>query len=210
MKKTSKIKIYILPIILIALLTCLDQFTKMLIDTNMELYEVKWLIKNVFSFTYIHNAGIAWGMFQGKRIIFLILTFFVLCGCFYVYMNVADEKKFLPVRVCIIFVIAGAIGNMIDRITLGYVIDFCSFDLINFPVFNIADVYVTCSMIFLFFYLLFFCKDEDFDRIFKPNHIVKNDDNKDISTTNANDVDDISIDAISIDDISTKKTDSIE
>lgn len=159
----GKVKIYIIPILLIALLTALDQLTKYIIQGTFHLYESKPVIKGVFHITYIQNTGVAWGMFKGKRIIFLLITVIALGFCGYIYNNIAENKRFLPVRICLIFLASGAIGNMIDRISLAYVVDFLDFTLIDFPVFNVADIYVTCSMILLIILCLFVYKGDDLD-----------------------------------------------
>jgi signal peptidase II len=157
-----------LPAILaVGLLAALDQLAKFIVTGNFELHESRPLIKGVFSLTYIRNEGIAWGMFQGGRIVFLVITVIVLAACFYVYYKISGEKKLAPVRYCLIFVAAGSIGNMIDRVKLGYVVDFFDFELINFPVFNVADIYVTVSMILLIILICFVYKDEDFEVLFK-------------------------------------------
>ena len=75
--------------------------------------------------------------------------------------HIEEKKGFL-----FIFVFSGAAGNMIDRIRLGYVIDMFDFRLINFPVFNVADIYVTCSMIILLVFILFKYKDNELDDLF--------------------------------------------
>ena len=85
------------------------------------------------------------------------------------YYNIATlSGKFGLIRVLIVCVVAGAIGNMIDRIRLAYVVDFLDFRLINFPVFNVADIFVTCGLILFFVVALFFMNNEDFDKMFKP------------------------------------------
>jgi signal peptidase II len=94
----------------------------------------------------------------------------VLMLCFYVYSNISDNSKFLPLRIGMIFLIAGAIGNMIDRIKLGYVVDFFYFELIDFPIFNVADIYVTCSMIFIFLLMIFKYDNDDFDIMLGSKH----------------------------------------
>lgn len=164
-QRKFSIKIYIIPIIAIALLTAIDQLTKFIVTSSFELYESRSLIDGVFSLTYIRNQGMACGMFQGKRIIFLIMTTVILLLCFYVYSNIAGKKKYLPLRISLIILIAGAVGNMIDRFKLGYVIDFFDFELINFPVFNVADIYVVISMIFTFILLMFKYNNDEFDEI---------------------------------------------
>lgn len=166
-KKDSKLlKKKILAILAVGILAGIDQLTKFMITGSFALYESRPLIKGVFSLTYIRNAGIAWGMFKGKRVIFLIITFVVLVACFYVYEKILQEKKLAPVRYCLVFVVAGSIGNMIDRIKLGYVIDFFDFELINFPIFNVADIFVTVSMIVLIILICFVYKEEDFSVLF--------------------------------------------
>ena len=93
--KEKKVKIMILPIIVIALLTSLDQFTKFVIKSKFKLYESKEVIKKVFAITYIQNKGAAWGVMQGKRIFFLILTVLVVIGCFYILYNIIDNRKYI-------------------------------------------------------------------------------------------------------------------
>lgn len=166
MKTKLKIKIYILPIIAISILIALDQLTKFIITSSFDLYESKPVIKGVFSITYVQNKGIAWGMLEGKRILFLITTLITLVLLFALYINIARKNKFILMRIGLIVLIAGAIGNMIDRIKLGYVIDFFDFNLIDFPVFNLADIYVVISMIYIIILLFFKYSNEEFDEMF--------------------------------------------
>lgn len=161
----GKIKIYILPIVCIAFLTAIDQLSKFIIQGTFQLYESKPIIRDVFHITYIQNTGVAWGLFKGGRIIFLIVTLLALVFCGYIYMNISGSKKYKGVKVCLIFLVSGAIGNMIDRIKLAYVVDFLDFTWIDFPIFNIADIYVTCSMIVLIILCIFVYKNEDLDII---------------------------------------------
>lgn len=168
MSKTNSrksIKIYIIPIIIIGLLTAFDQLTKFMITSSYELYESRPVIKNILSFTYIQNRGMAWGMLQGKRIIFVILTIIILFLCFAIYSNIADKAKYRLLRANMIILISGALGNMLDRIKLGYVIDFFEVKFIDFPVFNVADIYVVVSMIIIFILIMFKYSNEEFDEI---------------------------------------------
>ena len=166
MNTKNKIKIYIIPILCIGLLVAFDQITKFIVRTSFALYESHPLIKNVFHLTYIQNTGIAWGMFKNGRIIFLILTVLVLLVCAGIYAKIPENRRFTPIRVCLVFLVSGAIGNMIDRISLHYVVDFFDFRLINFPIFNVADIYVTLSAVALIIAVLFYYKEEDFSLIF--------------------------------------------
>lgn len=143
-----------------------DQFTKMLADTYLKNRAGIPLIEGVFELAYVENRGAAFGMLQNQRIFFLVLTVVALVALVYLYSKIPAEKKFYPLSVTVIFLIAGAVGNMIDRTLNGYVIDFLYFKLIDFPVFNVADIYVTVSCFVLIFLLLLFYKEEDLDRIF--------------------------------------------
>ena len=142
--------------ILIALLTALDQFTKYMIQTSFELYESKEVIDGVLSFTYVQNRGMAWGMFQGKIPVFAIFTAVILILAFRVLYNVVDEKRYCFVKYVIIFLISGGLGNLIDRLTLGYVVDFIHATIIDFPVFNVADIFIVIGTGLLAIYFIFF------------------------------------------------------
>ena len=72
----------------------------------------------------------------------------------------------MPLRAVALFIASGAVGNMIDRVALGYVVDFFYFELIDFPIFNVADIYVTCATIILAILILFYYKDEELDCLF--------------------------------------------
>lgn len=164
-KERFHIRIFILPILLIALLTFFDQLTKYMITNSFAPGESRVVIKNILSLTYITNAGVAWGMFQGKRIVFLVLTAVVLLFCFYLYANIAEQKKYRLLRIALIVLVSGAVGNMIDRIKLGHVVDFFCLEFINFPIFNVADIFVVVSMIGIFLLIMFKYSNEEFDEI---------------------------------------------
>lgn len=159
-------KNYVMAFISICLLTFIDQFVKFLINTNMKVGESIQLIKGVFSITYVQNKGAAWGSLSGKRIFLLILTIAILIGVIIMYIKMVKQDSFKPLRICAVFLTAGAIGNIIDRIIHGFVIDMLDFNLINFPVFNVADIYVTCSVFIILILVIFKYKDEDFDVLF--------------------------------------------
>ena len=156
-------------IISVMLLTALDQLTKYLITSNMDLYDSIPIISGVLEIHYIRNAGMAWGMLQNKQIIFYICTiiFIALAGAFYI--RLAKINKYKEMRIVIVIIISGAIGNFIDRIRFKYVIDFIYFKIINFPVFNVADCYVTIGVFLLMFLFIFKYKEEDFDNFSKKN-----------------------------------------
>lgn len=160
-----------LAILIVFILISVDQFVKYLIDNSFSVGESHPLIDKVFQLTYVQNRGAAWGSFSGKIIFLLIITTAILVGAIYVYVRLAQktDTKYTPLRICLVFLIAGAIGNMIDRIARGFVVDMFDFCLINFPVFNVADIYVTCSFIVIVILILFKYKDDELSDIVRDS-----------------------------------------
>lgn len=152
-----------LGLLAMAALTGLDQFTKYLAASHLKNGNAVILIKDVFQLHYLENRGAAFGLFQGGKIWFVAITLLVVIGMSYIYVRCPMEKKFRWVRGIIVCLMAGAFGNLIDRMALDYVIDFFYFELINFPVFNVADIYVSCGMAMLLILFLFYYKEEDME-----------------------------------------------
>lgn len=158
---------YLVTIGIMILGIVLDQYTKYLAATHLENNAAIVVIKDVFEFTYVENRGAAFGMFQNQQLFFIIVALIALVFIAFLYIRMPMEKRFLPFRICLLSIATGAIGNLIDRVRLNYVIDFFYFKLIDFPVFNVADIFAsvaTCTLIPLF---LFYYKDQDFDAIFQ-------------------------------------------
>ena len=142
--------------IIIAALVILDQVTKILVAGNMILHESIPVIPKLFSLTYIHNYGAAWGMFSEQRWIFLVITaaaLIIMPIILYRY-----RKLHFLFGFSLSMILAGAIGNMIDRVFLGYVVDFIEAVFIDFPVFNVADICVTVGAFLMAIYLIFLDK----------------------------------------------------
>jgi len=99
---------------------------------------------------------------SGKIPFLVVLTCIIMSFMVYVYFKIPMDKRYDLMRVILIFIAAGAIGNFIDRILRGFVVDFLYFELIDFPIFNVADCYITISSIFLILLSIFYYKDEDF------------------------------------------------
>ena len=106
------------------------------------------------------------GFFRTSDGFFVIMTVVILVIVSWFYGRTPVEKRYLPLRICMIVLTAGAIGNFIDRLTRGYVVDFFYFSLIDFPIFNVADIYVTVTFIVLVLLIFFYYKDEDFSILF--------------------------------------------
>ena len=137
----------------IILLVLIDQLTKLIVINNMELHQSIPLIKDVFHLTRYHNSGAAWGMLEGQRAFFIIITVLVVGGVC-IYMSVKRPKN-LMMNFSLTLLIGGAIGNFIDRLSKGYVVDFLDFRLIDFPIFNAADCFVVVGAVCLAVYLIF-------------------------------------------------------
>ncbi|MEG7530349.1 MAG: signal peptidase II, partial [Hungatella sp.] len=123
----------------------LDQWTKRLAVSHLKGQEPQVIWNGVFEFFYSENRGAAFGMLQGKQTFFFLVAAIVMIAVVYVIYRMPTQGKYLPLVVCSFLIAAGAIGNMIDRISQGYVVDFLYFKLINFPIFNLADCYVTVA-----------------------------------------------------------------
>ncbi|MDO5402861.1 MAG: signal peptidase II [Eubacteriales bacterium] len=146
-----------------AVLVFLDQITKIAAENKLYNKKAFVIIDGFFELSYLRNSGAAWGMLSGKRIFFLLITLFMLGVITYAVIKMPAVKKMIPLECVCILLGAGAAGNFIDRLVFGYVRDFIYFKAINFPVFNVADSYVTVAEI-LFIILIFFVYDEaDFD-----------------------------------------------
>ena len=157
----SRGKSVIFAVISFAILVAADQITKWMAVLHLKNQPAKVLINNVFELYYLENRGAAFGIFQEKRFAFLIITVVILLVLAYCFWNIPYTAKYTSLRCIIVLIGAGAVGNFIDRMSNGYVVDFFYFKLINFPVFNVADIYVTLSAVFLAILLLFKYKEED-------------------------------------------------
>lgn len=167
--------IYILTLTAVLLGIGLDQFTKYLAVLYLK-EEPVILIKDVLELHYLENRGAAFGMLQNQQWFFLIITVITVALMVYIYVKLPFQKHFILLRICMVCLTSGAIGNLIDRIRLQYVVDFIYFKWIDFPIFNVADIFATVSTIGLILLFLFFYTEEDFDYFFSlllPNRKQK-------------------------------------
>lgn len=151
MKKLIKYILFIL------LAVAADQWTKWIVVENIPLFGRVEFWPGVLSWTYTKNTGAAWSMLEGQRwlfiLIFAVLTVLLLLEYFKFRMPFTTFERWL-----IAAIYAGGLGNIIDRVRLGYVVDMIHTDFINFPVFNVADCFITCGCIGLMIHLIFFNK----------------------------------------------------
>ncbi len=155
--------LFLIDFVVIVVLLIVDQFTKHLAVTGLKGQQPIVIFKDVLELEYLENRGVAFGLFQNQRFMILLTGFlFMVAICFIMY-RMPVGKKFTILHVVFSCIIAGGIGNMIDRAALGYVVDFISFVLIDFPIFNVADCYVVCATIVLFVMFLFVLSEDDLD-----------------------------------------------
>ena len=144
-----------------ALALILDQLTKYLADLYLKDRPAKVLIDGVFELRYLENRGAAFGMMQNMQYAFIAGAVAVCIIILFLYIKMPHTFRYLPLRICAVLLFAGAVGNMIDRIRLNYVIDFFYFRLIDFPIFNVADCYVVIACVVFAFLILFYYRDEN-------------------------------------------------
>ena len=135
-----------------ALLVGLDQWSKYLTVQNISLGETKEFIPGFLSLTHLRNTGAAWSLLEGKMIFFYVIT--VIVSVVIIYLLIKNYKKSIWYSVGLSFVLAGTIGNFIDRVRLGYVVDMLQTDFMNFPIFNVADSTLVVGVICIFIYLI--------------------------------------------------------
>lgn len=138
-----------------------DQWTKGLAVTKLKGNEPYVLIPGIFELNYTENRGAAFGLMQNQSIFFLIVTLVVLAGVVYLFCRMPFKRFYWPLRAILVIFAAGTIGNFIDRMFLRYVVDFFYIRLINFPVFNVADMFITVSLAAFVLLILLKYKEED-------------------------------------------------
>jgi len=161
---------YIKAFISALILIVIDQATKCLAVRYLLPNGPFPLIEGVFELQYLENRGAAFGLMQNQKWLFIPMTIIIVGIVGWMYVKLPDTKRMLPLKMIAVAIIAGAIGNFIDRVTSGYVVDFLYFKLIDFPVFNVADIYVTVSAVIFLFLILVYYKDDDFDFLFKKKN----------------------------------------
>ena len=137
---------------IIAVLIVLDQLVKAYVVQNIALGEVKPWIPNLVSLTYLQNRGAAFSMLQDQQLLFAVITLVVVLGAIW-YLHKHMEDSFWMV-LGLTLIIAGGLGNFIDRISQGFVVDMFHLDFINFAIFNVADSYLTVGVIILLLAML--------------------------------------------------------
>ncbi|MDR1560112.1 MAG: signal peptidase II [Clostridiales bacterium] len=148
-----------LPILFCAALIAIDQLSKYLAVTLLKPVGTVTIIEGVFSLTYVENQGAAFGLLQGARWFFVVITIAIMVGIVYFYRTLPKEKAYGKARFALLLIVSGALGNFIDRFRRGYVVDFFHARFIDFPVFNIADSCVVVGTILFAILYIFVYKE---------------------------------------------------
>jgi len=159
-----KIKRNLSEIILFVCLILVDQLTKNMAVNSLKDRKAFSIIDNVLELYYLPNGntGAAFGMLKGHQTLFVLIAILVVILIGYILYNMPADKKFRLISLLLVFIAAGGIGNLIDRLKQNYVVDFIYFKIIDFPVFNVADMYVSVSTVILAIYMIFIIKEEDY------------------------------------------------
>lgn len=139
----------------IIVLIIIDQIAKYYAVLKLKPIDTFPLIQDVFHLTYRQNNGAAFSMLNNKQSFLIVVTSIVIVGMIYYLFKVYRNPKYMLFCISLTMIIGGAIGNLIDRVRLNYVIDFFDFTLINFAIFNTADVFIVCGAILLSYSILF-------------------------------------------------------
>ncbi len=169
------IQYYILSLLGVISGIVLDQYTKALAVERLKSGKPFVIIENIFQLHYLENRGAAFGMFQNQRTFFIISFVIVMMAVLWIYRRLPAAKRFLPIYISGVLLVAGAFGNMIDRLRLGYVVDFFYFELIDFPIFNVADIFVVTGVLLLAVVILFVYDEEEVDHIISLKRADKGD-----------------------------------
>lgn len=161
-KKLSPLAVYLVCAAVMILLFAADQYTKSLAVQYLKEQPSIKLIPGVLELYYLENRGMAFGLLQDQYWLFAVMTVLFLIVIVIAFHKIPKTNRFIPLFTVLTVLTAGAVGNFYDRFLNHYVVDFIYVSLINFPIFNVADIYVTVSVAaFLLLYLLYY-KDEDF------------------------------------------------
>ena len=157
----KKAPVLILYAIVFLALLWTDLHTKQLALTHLKDQADVVLIPGALVLRYLENRGAAFGMLQDARIFFLVIGILFLGAAILFFYRTAASKGLVLMKICVLLIASGAAGNLADRLSRGYVVDFIYFSLINFPIFNVADCYVTIGTALLFIALIFVYREED-------------------------------------------------
>ena len=146
---------YIIYLFIILFEVLIDQFSKQIVTAYLDLYQKVEVIPSFFNLTYVQNYGAGFSILEGQRFLFLFIT--IVAIIIFSYMLYKGKNSHIVYKTSLLLILGGTLGNFIDRIVHTYVVDFLDFIIFgyDFPVFNIADSFLTIGVILLLIYTLF-------------------------------------------------------
>lgn len=160
-----KIRLFFFDFLLLAFLVAIDQLTKYAAVQNLKGKPAIPLIDGILELNYLENRGAAFGLLQNQKNFFVVVAIVFLVVIFYVLVKAPKEKKYDKLNLLLMIIASGAVGNLIDRLRADYVVDFIYIVLIDFPIFNVADIYVSVGTAVLAVLILFYYKEEELNRL---------------------------------------------
>ena len=160
MQEVNRTRHRVIYLILAVCLIVFDQITKKIVLARL-VGQPYVLIEGVFEFRYLENRGAAFGILQNSIPFFLVIAVVILIVVLWCFLRLPAGRHYLPMNIALLLLFSGAIGNMIDRIFRRFVVDFMYFRLIDFPIFNVADCYVTIGAALVIISVIFVYKDGD-------------------------------------------------
>lgn len=149
---TKSVKNFLLYAVLFAAMLTIDLFTKFMVLKYFRVGVSVSIIEGFLNFTYVRNSGAAFGIFRDNPIVLAVFSVVIIVGITAAMIKFKPKNELVKMSVCMIF--AGAVGNFVDRIRFGYVVDFIDVNLFDFPIFNMADCFVCIGTFMLAMYLL--------------------------------------------------------
>ncbi len=150
----------IVPIILAVILSIIDQATKYIALTKLKPLGSVTFIDGFMDFTFVENRGAAFGILNGRVWLLLVIAAVICIAIIAAMLKMPNTKEYKWLKWSLMLILAGAIGNVADRLFRGYVVDFFEFTFIKWPVFNMADIYVVIGTIVMAVLVLFVIKDD--------------------------------------------------
>ena len=157
MKNKHRLVMLVIDFVLIAILIAFDQLTKFLSVKNLKDKDAFVLIDGVLELDYLENRGAAFGMLQNQKFFILFIGIVFMAIILFFLFKLPEKKKYDVLHILMSFIVAGGIGNMIDRVIRegSFVVDYIDFRLINFAIFNFADICVVGGVVLLLVYMIF-------------------------------------------------------
>lgn len=160
-KNINKKTLYIWDLTVLLVTIFIDRFSKYFVEIKLKGHPSYPLIGNILELRYLENPGAAFGLLKNQKYFFILVASIVLLTIVYVIIKTPAKCKYISMHIFLVLIGSGAISNSVDRLLYGYVIDFVYFSVINFPIFNIADVFITVSTVLLILFLVFGFKEDD-------------------------------------------------